>query len=349
MASALRTHVVDSVVPEASKLFADATNKLDTTEPVEMHEFYARATLDGFGIFGFGYDFGTLRGQNLEFLKALQTLSLSMPLRMRQPPFVWKLPLQGNQEVDAAVRLVRDKALEILKATKQDLNQLSKPTNLAEALILAADEQHSLSNEELVDQICTFFFGAFDTTSNSLSFITHLLANNPAVQQKLAEEVSSVMGSSTVLTSDHLADMPYLDAVIHEANRFFPTAVAIGRTALSPVEVGGHTIPEGATVLLNHHYTGMHHETWGETEEESSEFRPERWMEKKPAAFTVMPFGQGPRVCPGKKIAFFEMKVVVAHLVKEVRILPSPEHPMEIMVGLALQPKNGAYFKFERR
>ena len=59
--------------------------------------------------------------------------------------------------------------------------------------------------------------------------------------------------------------------------------------------------------------------------EDPHSFRPERWLQgEREAAF--MPFGSGPRICPGRSLALLEMQVVLATLYRSfdlVRIGPS--------------------------
>ena len=63
-----------------------------------------------------------------------------------------------------------------------------------------------------------------DTTSNALSRVLHLLAQNPVVQEKLRAEIVEARGGpggETDTSYDDLVKLPYLDAVCRETLRVY--------------------------------------------------------------------------------------------------------------------------------
>lgn len=56
-------------------------------------------------------------------------------------------------------------------------------------------------------------------TSNTISWSLYQLAQNPDVQERLYREVSAVCPGDQLPNSDHIAQMPYLKAVIRETLR----------------------------------------------------------------------------------------------------------------------------------
>ena len=70
-----------------------------------------------------------------------------------------------------------------------------------------------------------------DTTSNALSRILHLLAQNPDVQERLrAEIVEAQGGDRSDIAYDDLIKLPYLDAVCRETLRVYAPVVMSART-----------------------------------------------------------------------------------------------------------------------
>ena len=66
----------------------------------------------------------------------------------------------------------------------------------------------------------SFILAGVDTTSNSLSRILHLLAENPDVQEKLRKEIHEAEERySKVIPYDELSQLPYLDAICRETLR----------------------------------------------------------------------------------------------------------------------------------
>ena len=73
-----------------------------------------------------------------------------------------------------------------------------------------------------------------DTTSNALSRIFHLLAENPEVQEKLRAEIIEAQGGDrSDIAYDDLVKLPYLDAVCRETLRVYAPVMMSGRTCVS--------------------------------------------------------------------------------------------------------------------
>jgi hypothetical protein len=56
-------------------------------------------------------------------------------------------------------------------------------------------------------------------TANSCAILLHALAKYQEVQERLSEEITSVLGNATEATPQHLSQMPYLKGCILESFR----------------------------------------------------------------------------------------------------------------------------------
>jgi len=108
--------------------------------------------------------------------------------------FLYKLPTPANKRFAAAKKLVQEftKGLIELKKERIRRENITEPEDLLTALLLAAEKGESLTEEEVLDNIILFYFGSFETTSNTLSFTLDFIATNPEVQKRIMEEVSPV-------------------------------------------------------------------------------------------------------------------------------------------------------------
>lgn len=95
-----------------------------------------------------------------------------------------------------------------------------------------------LNDEEVVRNLITFLVAGHETTSGMLSFATFYLLENPETLQKLQDEVDQVVGEDSI-TLQHIQKMPYMDAVLREALRLMPTAVAFYVTPYKDEVIGG--------------------------------------------------------------------------------------------------------------
>lgn len=78
-----------------------------------------------------------------------------------------------------------------------------------------------------------------DTTSSAITFGIYCLASTPAVQQRAYEEQKQIYGDDKDRhpTYQELQDMKYLDLVIKETLRLFPSVPYIFRTTREPVVI----------------------------------------------------------------------------------------------------------------
>ncbi|GMT22206.1 hypothetical protein PFISCL1PPCAC_13503, partial [Pristionchus fissidentatus] len=132
-----------------------------------------------------------------------------------------------------------------------------------------SDTSKKLSNDEIVGQCLVFLLAGFDTTSNSLAYITHFLANNEGVQKKLIEEVDSFLLENENIEFERLNDLKYMDAVIKESLRHYPLgSVVVTRECTKACEIGGFKFEVGDSVATDTWTMHMDKSVWGEDAEE---------------------------------------------------------------------------------
>ena len=99
-------------------------------------------------------------------------------------------------------------------------------------LMLAASDDPSvpetkkLSDMEVIAQSLVFLAAGYETTSTTLSFVSHHLAINPEIQDKLQQEIDSVWpDENQMLSYETVHEMPYLDMVLAESLRMYPPGI----------------------------------------------------------------------------------------------------------------------------
>ncbi|XP_054069096.1 cytochrome P450 3A21-like [Rissa tridactyla] len=180
------------------------------------------------------------------------------------------------------------------------------------------EENHydkALTDTEILAQAFIFIFAGYETTSSTLSYVAYELATHPDVQQKLLEEIDSILPNKAPLTYNTMMQLEYLDMIVSETLRLYPLGGRLERTCKRDVEINGVTIPKGTIVIIPP-YT-LHHnpEYWPNPEE----FRPERFSKENKEAidpYTYLPFGAGPRNCIGMRFALLTLKVAITALLQ---------------------------------
>ena len=172
--------------------------------------------------------------------------------------------------------------------------------------------------EFLTDLVLNFLIAGRDTTAQGMSWCLYLVMQHPEVEQKILDEEEAVC-KGEALTYEKLKDLKYLEAVLRESLRLYPSVPLDSKTALQADRLpDGTFVPRGTLLLYNSYGMGRSKTIWGP---DASDFRPERWLSdelKTPYENPV--FHAGPRECLGKRLALVEMKTVMASLLKHVRL-----------------------------
>ncbi|GMT21589.1 hypothetical protein PFISCL1PPCAC_12886 [Pristionchus fissidentatus] len=202
-----------------------------------------------------------------------------------------------------------------------------------------SDTAKKLSSDEIVGQCFIFLLAGFDTTSNSLAYTTHFLANYPEVQKKLVEEINDFLLKNETLELDKLNDLKYMEAVIKESLRHYPLAsLAVTRECSKACEINGFKFEVGDNIATDTWSMHMDEKVWGE---DAKEFRPERWLEdsSRPRA-AFQSFGEGPRICLGMRLAYMEEKMALIKLLSRFSIEKTPQtNPVKLVGSHTVSPE----------
>src|SRR5260370_542652 len=95
----------------------------------------------------------------------------------------------------------------------------------------------------------TLFLAGHETTATATSWACYLIAQNPVIEAKLAEELQAVLGGRVSVPED-LPRLRYTEMVIKEAMRLYPAVWGIGRRALQDCELWGDRVPARSTIII---------------------------------------------------------------------------------------------------
>jgi cytochrome P450 len=145
----------------------------------------------------------------------------------------------------------------------------------------------------------------------------HLLWINPNALAKAVAEVRAVCGEARELTIEQMGQLDYIDACANETMRLKPVATNLGFQTLHDTQVADVHVPAGTMIIAV-----MRHDSVSEEHvRNAADFSPERWLEENTPTLNAtsakrvsMPFGGGPRICPGRYLALLEMKMAMATL-----------------------------------
>ena len=315
---------------------------------VDIQKDLMRYTVDVTTNLAFGYDMNTLECEGDVIQRHLEWIFPMLNRRINAPfPYWHYFKLPEDRSLDRAVKAVRQIVGELISDTRMRLAQsrdpASHPANFLEALIATPEDgQAPLTDDEILANVFTILLAGEDTTANTIAWMTYFMCRNPDVQSRVQEEVDSVVGQAAMLEdivdTDRLA---YIDAVANETMRLKPVAPVIGVEPNHDVRVGDVDIPKGTVIALLTRYQGLLDGSSGA----AGAFDPDRWLYGAGAASRhragFVPFGSGPRLCPGRSLALLEIRSAVAMMCRNFRLSESEgTTPVEEVLAFSMMPHN---------
>jgi len=343
--SALNIHQTAAFLPRLATITARLQalwhKEADRAKPVDVLADLMRYTLDVTTRFAFGYDANAIETHDDPIQRHLSRILPMVSRRARIPFPYWRyLKLAADRQLDDDLEGVRGYVEGLIADARAriaaDPGLKTQPTNLIEALLVTRDEDGSVfSDHEIFSNALGTLVAGEDTTAITLAWMMYFLASHPEAQERLHAEVEA--GGEAA---------PYVEALMSETFRLKPIAPVFFLHANVDVELGGYAVPAGTDLVLVTRIAST-----AESEfPEATQFRPERWLEPQPNYITraPLPFGSGPRLCPGRNLALMEIKAVTAMLARQFRIRHASAAPVTEHFAFTLAPQ-GLSLVFERR
>jgi len=203
---------------------------------------------------------------------------------------------------------------------------------LAMMLDARDDKGRPLSEDEVHDELVTLLVAGHETTATALAWTLRWLLPDRELIGRLNDEIASAG-----LDPMRVAKLPLLDATIKEALRLQPVIPMVGRVLQEPMRIGGLDLPTGALVAASIYLVHRRPSLYPEPER----FRPERFLDFKPAAWEWLPFGGGIRKCVGAAFAMYEMKMVLAAMLPRVEMRLAVDRVRNVRRAITITPEGG--------
>lgn len=291
---------------------------------LDIAEELKRFTVDVTTQLVFGHDLDTL-GKDGDHEDAIQRhLEVFFPAFNRRlnavvPYWRW-FRLPADRRIDRAIVSIRAWIAKRVEASRArfaaDPSRMDAPTNFLEAMLVARDSEGQPFPEDVVfGNALTMLLAGEDTTAYTLAWAVHHLCDDPRATAALRAEAATVLGELRVPRDLEQAGLlSYATAVANESMRLRPVAPVFFFEPLRDVVIGDVAVPRGTTIIVLNRPAVLDPARFAEPHA----FVPERWVPgartgaHDPAAH--IPFGTGPRICPGRSLALLEMRVVLATL-----------------------------------
>ena len=288
----------------------------------------------------FGIDEDNARFDNLvrclcSLIKIMKTplgsaiLLILKPLQINLGPFTpWAKIMKLRKEIDLIL------FNEIKQRSKSDL---TNRTDILSMLLQAKDEDgHSLTAEEIRDELMTLLLAGYITTSNGLTWSLYFILKNKPVLKKIKEEMQQVALKGELLENIH--QLTYMDAAIKEALRIKPVNAYASRFVKQSYTMSGYTLSPGTRIILSIYLAHRDSTVWRNPEK----YNPERFLNSSEIPYTYFPFGGGTRRCPGAAFATFEIKVALTQILQHTELTFHKNYQLKtILKAIHVIPTDG--------
>ncbi|XP_043511448.1 cytochrome P450 9e2-like [Frieseomelitta varia] len=216
-----------------------------------------------------------------------------------------------------------------------------------------------LTIDDMTAQAFIFFFGGFESTSTLMCFAAYEIGINDQVQKRLQDEIDQVLEDCNgQVTYEAINGMKYLDAVILESLRMYPSAVATDRVCVKPFELPPH-VPGAKPYVVQQNDSisipiyGIQHDS--QYYSEPKKFDPDRFYDdpkQMSNSLSFLSFGLGPRMCIGNRFALLETKVLLFYIFAKCDLAPCAKSSIPLKLdrnGFSMTSENGFWLKIQPR
>jgi cytochrome P450/nitrite reductase/ring-hydroxylating ferredoxin subunit len=302
----------------------------DTGAVLDLAEELKKFTVDITTQLVFGHDLNTLEKEEDDDDAIQRHLEVFFPAINRRlnavvPYWRW-FRLPADYRLDRALAAIRawiGKRVDTARARLEaDPARVTSPTNFLEAMLVARDaEGRPFSDDVVFGNALTMLLAGEDTTAYTLAWAVHHLCEDARATEALRAEANTVLAERIVPRDLEQAGLlAYATAVANEAMRLRPVAPTFFFEPLRDVVIGEVAVPKGTTIILLSRPPVLDAARF----EDPNAFVPERWIPGTRTgphdAAAHIPFGSGPRICPGRSLALLEMRVVLASLYRNFEV-----------------------------
>ncbi|XP_014292723.1 cytochrome P450 6j1 [Halyomorpha halys] len=335
-ASNMTTVRLKEIIPIMYRVAENMVNYLTEKKmaPVVAKEVSFLFTVDNASSCGFGIEPSAFTDPENNFIKYANSEKIFQPSPLTMFGHFF-LPKIANF---LKLRLLSKDAEDFFEAFVQKMIEFRTSSNVTKSDFinyimkmnqkLIDENKPAYTNLELAGHCLSFYADTTETSSNQLAFLLLDLAAHQDVQDKLRKEISSISKCPTDFNLEKINSINYLNMVVNESLRIHTQATMLSRTCTQNAVIGNTPIPKGTKVFVP---VGQFHKD-PEYFPNPEKFDPERFSEENKDSipkYTFLPFGEGPRICVGFKLALLQIKLAVIFLLLNFTIHRSSEEGKE--------------------
>uniref|UniRef100_A0A8D0CDS3 Cytochrome P450 4V2 n=1 Tax=Scleropages formosus TaxID=113540 RepID=A0A8D0CDS3_SCLFO len=352
------------VMNEQAKILIEKLEKQVGHGPFDCFSYITLCALDIICETAMGKKIYAQDNSDSEYVRSVYKMSDIITRRQRTPwfwpDFIYNLLREGKEHKRNLKVLhlftesvIRERAEQLSNSdsdSETDQGRTKRRAFLDMLLQATDDDGNYLNQNDIQEEVDTFMFEGHDTTAASINWALHLLGSYPDVQRKAQQELHEVFGSSQrPVNTDDLRRLRYLECIIKESLRLFPSVPLFARQLCEDCHINGFKVPKGVNAIIIPY--ALHRDPRYFPDPEA--FCPERFLPQNSAGrppYAFIPFSAGLRNCIGQRYAMMEEKVILASILRHFHIEACQKREdLRPLGDLILRPEKGIWIKLQNR
>ncbi|CAG9766994.1 unnamed protein product [Ceutorhynchus assimilis] len=343
----------------------ELVKRLDQNQSINIKDVLSRFSIDIISACAFGLETETLKQQNQELTKQARaffdvqwcrTKNSLVILIPRHILSLFQFRLFPKKTTNFFMNLFKD----VKEQRQKETTKRNDLTDLLLDLCVKTNKDFSgegtmepLNFNEMAAQMYVFFEAGFETSSSTLTLTLYELAANLNIQTKLRQEINNILEKyNGQIGYDAINEMEYLDRVFDETLRKYPIFPILPRICTKDYAIPGTdvTIEKNAFIMVTNF--GIQYDP--RYYPDPMKFDPERFTDENKAKrpyCSYAPFGEGPRICVGKRFGIWQTKIGLAAIIKNYNVTLSKKMKLPFTLepsGLVLRAKGDVWLDFEK-
>ncbi|KAF5291120.1 hypothetical protein FQA39_LY14362 [Lamprigera yunnana] len=324
-------NMIPLIVDASEKLIEHIEFMISNNELIDSRDVCIKYAIDVISACAFGFE--AQSHHNSEFANAakhLQGITLSRNIQTAAhffaPMFV---NLFGFKFADPkSAQFLAN--IFLTEVAKRELNKQSRG-DFIDLLIKMKEEKTYFDNDALVGLALQYLVAGFETSGSTISYILYELCLNEAIQNRLRDEILTVLENHHSIKLESVQEMSYLDMVIKEGLRKYPTLAFLDRVCTKNYKIPNSKVVVEKGIPIYISVSALHYDPKYFPNPEN--FDPERFSPKNKSDIipcTYMPFGEGYRNCLGAKFGTLAVSIGLIQILKQFKVELSENAPRKL-------------------
>ncbi|XP_022180150.1 cytochrome P450 4C1-like [Myzus persicae] len=353
--------ILETYISTFNKHAQCLTKKLENmarnNQNVSIYNYMTLCALDLVCDTMMGTELRSQEGKSLEYVEAINTVT-DITIKRIFKFWLWNERIfnlsQNGRDFYKSLKILHTFTENVIKEKRAKLEfvncleteELSFGKKRVESfldLLIGISKQNpdKMTDLDIREEVDTFLFEGHDTSSTAMTMAFIQLGLNQDIQDAAREELYSIFGDSDrEATMADLKSMTYLDRVIKETIRLYPSVPSVTRMLRQNLHIREYEIPTRAVIVIVPYLLHREEKHFpNPLKFDPDRFLPENSINRHPYAF--IPFSAGPRNCIGQKFAMHQMKTIISTVIRKMKIETlGTQDDIKISAQLILRPES---------